>query len=281
VRYDGAAGRWPANVILDEDQADALDQQTGVLAAGGFPQTVNRKRGHGVLSDFTDETRPERIATDSGGASRYFFVAERDFDCCTEGESCSENGASGVATTSPATTNESDASQMAVPVDEMTTRFRYIAKADASERPSYVKAGGDTTILGGPIGKVCIKCGKQKVNVGTSACACAEPDFQPDPSKQGRVSHPTVKPLDLMRWLVRLVTPPGGTVLEPFAGSGTTVEACILEGFKCIAIEREADYLPLIVGRIQRRLDPVAAVRATVEDLGLFGLLDEDEGPAA
>ena len=66
------------------------------------------------------------------------------------------------------------------------------------------------------------------------------------------VAHPTVKPLDLMRYLVRLVTPPGGTVLEPFAGSGTTAEACIVEGFKCIAIEREADYLPLIVQRVSK-----------------------------
>lgn len=44
------------------------------------------------------------------------------------------------------------------------------------------------------------------------------------------VQHPTVKPVALMQWLVRLVTPPGGTVLEPFAGSGTTAEACVLEG---------------------------------------------------
>lgn len=66
-------------------------------------------------------------------------------------------------------------------------------------------------------------------------------------------SHPTVKPLDLMRWLARLVTPPGGIVLEPFAGSGTTVEACILEDFRCIAIEREGDYLPLILERINRQ----------------------------
>lgn len=66
------------------------------------------------------------------------------------------------------------------------------------------------------------------------------------------VAHPTVKPLDLMRWLVRLVTPKGGTVLEPFAGSGTTVEACIREGFDVIAIEREADYLPLIEKRIRK-----------------------------
>ena len=62
----------------------------------------------------------------------------------------------------------------------------------------------------------------------------------------------TVKPLDLMRWLVRLVTPPGGPVLEPFAGSGTTAEACVLEGFQCIAIEREADYLPFIRSRLDK-----------------------------
>ena len=66
------------------------------------------------------------------------------------------------------------------------------------------------------------------------------------------VAHPTVKPLSLMRYLVKLVTPTGGTVLEPFAGSGATVEACILENFNCIAIEREAEYLPLIQTRIER-----------------------------
>jgi DNA modification methylase len=87
-------------------------------------------------------------------------------------------------------------------------------------------------------------------------------------------AHPTVKPLALMRWLVRLVTPPGGTVLEPFAGSGTTVEACLLEGFNCIAIEREADYLPLITQRIHRRRDPIEAIKGTGEDGGLFDLLD-------
>lgn len=71
----------------------------------------------------------------------------------------------------------------------------------------------------------------------------------------GGVAHPTVKPLDLMRWLVRLVTPPGGLVLEPFAGSGTTAEACIHEHMRCIAIEREADYLPLITARLTKPIE--------------------------
>jgi hypothetical protein len=69
------------------------------------------------------------------------------------------------------------------------------------------------------------------------------------------VAHATVKPLTLMRWLVRLVTPPGGTILDPFAGSGTTVEAAIQEGFAVIGIERDAEYLPLIDARITRN-DP-------------------------
>lgn len=62
--------------------------------------------------------------------------------------------------------------------------------------------------------------------------------------------HPTVKPLALMRWLVRLVTPPGGVVLDPFAGSGTTLVAAILEGFDAVGCEMTDDYLPIIDGRI-------------------------------
>ena len=72
-------------------------------------------------------------------------------------------------------------------------------------------------------------------------------------------AHPTVKPLALMRWLVRLVTPPAGTVLDPFAGSGTTLEAAMLEGFNAVGIEREADYLPLIHARLDRATDALAA----------------------
>ena len=55
-------------------------------------------------------------------------------------------------------------------------------------------------------------------------------------------AHPTVKPLALMQWLVRLVTPPGGLVLDPFGGTGTTAEAAWREGFSAVLIEREAEY---------------------------------------
>ena len=178
------AGRWPANVVLDESQAEALDEQSGESTSQGGSRTASRSATRGATQG----------ASNGGMQGGYNFGAGGDYQ---------SYGDSGGA-----------------------SRFFYIVKADASERP--------------------------RVN-GTA--------------------HPTVKPLALMRWLVRLVTPPGGTVLEPFAGSGTTVEACIVEGFQCIAIEREADYLPLIRQRIDRRRDPVEALRGQAADLGLFDLL--------
>lgn len=165
VNYDGSKGRWPANVVLDGSQADALDTQSGdrpgfstqrdLADRAGTDGTTTYGAGVGALKAGT------RVGfNDSGGASRFF----------------------------PA--------------------FRYEAKAPTAERP-----------------------------------------------RDGEVAHPTVKPLDLMRWLVRLVTPPGGVVLDPFAGSGTTAEACVVEGFRCVTIEREADYLPLIVARLSKPIE--------------------------
>jgi site-specific DNA-methyltransferase (adenine-specific) len=63
--------------------------------------------------------------------------------------------------------------------------------------------------------------------------------------------HPTVKPTDLMRYLIKLVTPPNGIVLDPFTGSGSTGKAAILEGFDFIGIELTEDYLPIIEGRLK------------------------------
>ena len=67
-------------------------------------------------------------------------------------------------------------------------------------------------------------------------------------------SHPTVKSIALMRWLVRLITPPGGVVLDPFCGSGTTLLACIAEGVDAIGIEREAEYVEIIRRRVAHAL---------------------------
>ncbi len=62
--------------------------------------------------------------------------------------------------------------------------------------------------------------------------------------------HPTVKPLALMRWLVKLVTPPGGTVLDPFCGSGSTGVAAVLEGRRFLSFERESEYVDIACARL-------------------------------
>jgi site-specific DNA-methyltransferase (adenine-specific) len=64
-------------------------------------------------------------------------------------------------------------------------------------------------------------------------------------------THPTVKPTDLMLYLIKLVTPAGGIVLDPFTGSGSTGKAALLDGYQFIGIELTADYLPIIEGRLQ------------------------------
>lgn len=79
--------------------------------------------------------------------------------------------------------------------------------------------------------------------------------------------HPTVKPVSLMRWLCRLVTPPGGIILDPFAGTGTTAAAAVAEGFKCHLVEKEPEYLQDIYRRLSvmekevlRRNDEILAM---------------------
>jgi DNA modification methylase len=166
-----ATGRWPANVILDDDQAAALDAQSGVT-----------KDGVAVQRNLPPEGSKQ-------GAVKFKPSSKRAADFGYGGQ----GGAS---------------------------RFFYCAKAPKNERP-----------------------------------------------KVDGVAHPTVKPLSLMRWLVRLVTPPGGTVLDPFAGSGTTLEAATLEGFDVIGIEREAEYLPLINMRVAR----ASATEPTPDEPVLFG----------
>ena len=118
-------------------------------------------------------------------------------------------------------------------IDAEWVRYFYSAKASKAERNAGLDALPEMqrlTLSGGEW-------------IGPSGEAVNRPKPQQN-------THPTVKPLALMRYLVRLVTPPGGTVLEPFAGSGTTLVAAILEGFDAIGFELTDDYLPIIEGRI-------------------------------
>jgi site-specific DNA-methyltransferase (adenine-specific) len=89
--------------------------------------------------------------------------------------------------------------------------------------------------------------------------------------------HPTVKPLDLIQYLVRLITPRGGTCLDPFAGTGTTGEAAFREGKRAVLIEREAEYQADIRRRMALVLaGPDERVR---ESIKARGLVDDNPGP--
>lgn len=144
------AGRWPTNVILDEEAAAQLDEQAGERKSGGSKHDASlvQRNTYGKRSG----ERKTRRAPDTGGASRFFYVA---------------------------------------------------------------------------------KAGKKERNAGSVTN-----------------THPTVKPITLMRYLIRLVTPPGGVVLDPFLGSGTTACAAVLEGFDYIGIEREPAYADIAEARI-------------------------------
>lgn len=72
--------------------------------------------------------------------------------------------------------------------------------------------------------------------------------------------HPTIKPTPLMQWLCLLVTPPGGLVLDPFAGSGSTGKACMREGFRFVGIEQDAEYAEVARARIARAYEESALI---------------------
>ena len=147
------AGRWPANVIMDEEAGAVLDEQTGTL------------HGHGSRSH--------------AGSAGWF---------------------AGAGTTRAVSGGEPGGA----------SRFFYCPKASRSEREAGLKATDG-----------------QRAN-----------------------THPTVKPIALMEWLVCLVTPPGGLVLDPFCGSGSTGVACARLGVRFLGLELDPDYAELARMRI-------------------------------
>jgi site-specific DNA-methyltransferase (adenine-specific) len=112
-------------------------------------------------------------------------------------------------------------------------RFFYCAKASKKDRDEGLEGFEKKATLIGAEGL--------KINPMTSKPVVDIPRAN---------THPTVKPTDLMRYLCRLVTPPGGVVLDPFMGSGSTGKAAKLEGFRFIGIEREAEYVRIAQARI-------------------------------
>ncbi len=130
-------------------------------------------------------------------------------------------------------------------------RFFYCAKASKDDRDDGCEGLEERAAPknGSGLGRECSLQSRQ--------------DENGDDAIRRRNHHPTVKPTALMRYLCRLVTPPGGTVLDPFMGSGSTGKAAALEGFGFVGIEREEEYLEIAKARIGAA-DPLFQLTASV-----------------
>lgn len=180
VAEQSAAGRWPANVIMDEEAGAMLDASTPPSKSG----KDRGERGRGGIWASSDGTPCGPQYGDSGGASRFF----------------------------------------------------YCPKASRSEREAGLDAFearvGNETLAEDGAGRNSPRAGAGRKGGGR------------------KNHHPTVKPLDLMAWCVKLVTPPGGVVLDMFAGSGSTPAACAKLGISCLGIELDPEYVAIGNARI-------------------------------
>lgn len=172
-------GRWPANIILDETAAEILDEQSGLLKNGGGNSKCKKGGGFDRSSPITN---PTKFAGDSGGASRFFYVAK--------------------------------ASKR-----ERNQGLENQVKQKQGARPNSADASGKF------------------------------PDH--DHRETGGNNHPTVKPIKLMEYLCQLITPPNGTILDPFMGSGTTGIAAKNLKFGFVGIELSQEYYEIAKRRIE------------------------------
>jgi site-specific DNA-methyltransferase (adenine-specific) len=168
-------GRWPANLILDEEAGQMLDQQTGILKSG--PPVKGQNTTDQIYGQYKERSLTHH--TDKGGASRFF----------------------------------------------------YCAKAPVKEREAGLHEFDPINVLDGrtkPIDNPYLRGKTERRN-----------------------THTTVKPISLCRWMTRLVCPPGGTIIDPFAGSGSFGCAAALEDFNWIGIEIEDESATIAVARIE------------------------------
>jgi site-specific DNA-methyltransferase (adenine-specific) len=178
-------GRFPANVIFDEEAGKILDEQSGTLKSGFMKAGTPRLMSDSPNKNTYGEWKPDMVVNDtygdSGGASRFFYCPKASKKDRNEG------------------------------LDEFELKQQDLSRKEG-------KPGGDNPRNRG--------VNKRKNH------------------------HPTVKPTELMLYLIRLVTPTNGITLDPFMGSGSTGKAAIRGGFNFVGIEREAEYFKIAKARI-------------------------------
>jgi site-specific DNA-methyltransferase (adenine-specific) len=147
------------------------------------------------------------------------------------------------------------------------SRFFYVAKASKSERNKGLEGFEEKEKPENYIMKklTCSECGRKSVDSSnTLVCGCnGKTHYEEQNSTESKNNlaggnknfHPTVKPIKLMQYLVRLVTAPNGIVLDPFCGSGTTGIACKLERFEFVGMEQDPEYCKIAQARIDNYVE--------------------------
>lgn len=220
---DIGKGRFPANVILDEEAGAMLDEQSGDTSSTriGNPKdaikTTNNKLFGGGSQKKEATTHDYR---DSGGASRFFYCAKPS---------------------------------------------QKERNAGCDHLPEKVYAPSNQA-------KAELKRGNKEFNAWDGKKHTERHNHNHVGSNRNH--HPTVKPVDLMRYLCRLVTPPEGIVLDPFMGSGTTGVAANMEGFNFIGIEMDEEYIEIARARITHSGDYEIKEDLTMERIKQPTLMD-------
>jgi site-specific DNA-methyltransferase (adenine-specific) len=194
-------GRFPANIIFDEEAGQLLDEQSGIGKGQKNPKVQKGSKRYGE-NQFTNggmlvkDGWVSSTYNDMGGASRFFYCPKASKKDRNEG------------------------------LDNFTP------KTDRQK--------------GHGLDRICGICGTSMLK--PQDCKCEEPDWITPPKLN---HHPTVKPTDLMRYLINLITPSNGVVLDPFMGSGSTGKAAVRCGVNFIGIEKEQEYMDIAKARIE------------------------------
>lgn len=208
-------GRFPTNVIFDPLMGDLLGEQTGVLSSGGGRKGEDGKR------NYLDNTNSVALSGARSSTGKIYVDPIRGE--YTLGKVHNDIGGA--------------------------SRYFYCAKASQDERNAgcehlIKQQSGVANDKGRSFNGVCLN-----TNLRLQVCNCGNCKHDIDAQIQRENFHPTVKPISLIRYLQRLVTPKGGKILDPYAGSGTSGCAAAFEEISIVLMEMMPEYIPIIEAR--------------------------------
>jgi site-specific DNA-methyltransferase (adenine-specific) len=241
-------GRFPANIILTHHPDCECKGTKKIKPSNGSGKASEKGGGFskGMFGDGTSDNIGGGF-TDAEGKEEV-----ENWDCHEDCPIRILDEQSGISKSNPRTTCErrtNSTHEYGFKSDAYSphsdtggaSRFFYVAKASKSERNNGLDGFQEKAVAAGNQAKAELKRGNLEFNAS---------------NKHNKVEflknfHPTVKPVKLMQYLVKMITPPNGIVLDPFCGSGTTGVACKLDGFQFVGMEQDTEYSKIAEGRIK------------------------------